>query len=46
VAEPCPHHPVPAVDTPLEKEVMDGIGRTAQERGLTPDILESLLNEE
>jgi hypothetical protein len=28
------------------KEVMDDIGRTAQERGLTPEILESLLNEE
>jgi len=27
------------------KEVMDDIGRTAQERGLTPEILESLLNE-
>jgi hypothetical protein len=28
------------------KEVMEDIGRTAQARGLTPDILESLLNEE
>ena len=28
------------------KEVMDDIGRTAQERGLTPEILESILNEE
>jgi hypothetical protein len=29
---------------PLE-EVMDEIGRKAQARGLTPEILESLLNE-
>ena len=28
------------------KEVIDDIGRTAQERGLTPEILESILNEE
>ncbi|PYP89207.1 MAG: hypothetical protein DMF61_04380 [Blastocatellia bacterium AA13] len=28
------------------KEVMNDIGRTARERGLTPEILESLLNEE
>ena len=28
------------------KEVMDDIGREAQERGLTPEILESILNEE
>ena len=28
------------------KEVMDDIGRTAQERGITPEILESILNEE
>jgi hypothetical protein len=27
------------------KEVMDDIGRTAQERGITPEILESILNE-
>jgi hypothetical protein len=28
------------------KEVMDDMGRKAQERGLTPEILESILNEE
>jgi hypothetical protein len=28
------------------KEEMDDIGRTAQERGLTPEILETILNEE
>jgi hypothetical protein len=28
------------------KEVMDDIGRKAQERGLTSEILESILNEE
>jgi hypothetical protein len=27
------------------KEVMDDIGKTAQERGLTPEILDSILNE-
>ena len=28
------------------KEVMDDVGGTAQERGLTPEVLESILNEE
>jgi hypothetical protein len=28
------------------KEVMDGIGRDAEARGLTPEILESLLRDE
>jgi hypothetical protein len=27
-------------------KTMDAIGRTAEERGLTPEILESLLNED
>ncbi len=27
-------------------DVMDELGRTAQERGLTPETLESILNEE
>ena len=27
------------------KEVMNDIGKTAQERGLTPEILDSILNE-
>ena len=32
-------------DTPLQS-VMDEIGRTAEGRGLTPEILETLLNDE
>ena len=37
---------IAAIENLSLKEVMDDIGRTAQERGLTPDSLESLLNEE
>lgn len=37
---------IAAADARPLKEVMDDIGREAQRRGLTPEILESILNDE
>jgi hypothetical protein len=37
---------IASADTRPLKEVMDEIGREAQRRGMTPELLESLLNDE
>ena len=37
---------IAAADARPLKEVMDEIGREAQRRGMTPEILESILNDE
>jgi hypothetical protein len=37
---------IAASDARPLKEVMDEIGREAQRRGMTPEILESILNDE
>lgn len=37
---------IASADTRPLKDVMDEIGREAQRRGMTPEILESILNDE
>jgi hypothetical protein len=37
---------IAAADARPLKEVMDEIGREAQRRGMTPEVLESILNDE